>query len=102
MNVKQNSQSGMNLTIETDGWVESQATWRFYNNDNVDIPSLNDPIMEEVVSEINKRKGSFVLVPYDWSHVEYKNHSKKQELTIKNKKGNEQLQQKLNKSTYNY
>jgi len=88
MNVKQNSQSGMSLTVEADGWAESQAAWRFYNNNNVDISSLNDPIMEEVVSEINKRKGSFVLVPYDWSHVDYKKHSKKQELTIKNKKGN--------------
>ncbi|SFV54953.1 hypothetical protein MNB_SV-14-96 [hydrothermal vent metagenome] len=49
MNVKQNSQSGMSLTVEADGWAESQAAWRFYNNDNVDILSLNNPIMEEVV-----------------------------------------------------
>ena len=87
MNVKQNSQSGMSLTVEADGWAESQAAWRFYNNDNVDILSLNDPIMEEVVKEINRRKGSFVLVPYDWSHVDYKKHTKKQELTSKKKKG---------------
>jgi len=88
INVKQNSQSGMSLTVEADGWAESQAAWRFYNNENVDISSLNDPIIEEVVKEINKREGSFVLVPYDWSHIDYKNHSKKQELVSKKKKGN--------------
>jgi len=84
MNIKQNAQSGMSLVLETDGWSQSQAAWRFYNNDNVDISSLNDPIIEEVVKEINKRKGEHVLVPYDWSHLDYKKHSKKQDLIITN------------------
>ncbi|MDQ7083446.1 MAG: hypothetical protein Q9M36_00980 [Sulfurovum sp.] len=28
------------------------------------------------------------MVAYDWSHLDYKKHTKKQELVTKNKKGN--------------
>jgi len=88
MNIKHKHQSGINLVLETDGWSQVQASWRFYNNEEVTIPSLNDPIIEEVVKESNKRGGKYLLVAYDWSHLDYKKHSKKQELVIKNKKGN--------------
>ncbi|MDQ7084028.1 MAG: hypothetical protein Q9M36_03455 [Sulfurovum sp.] len=54
MNTKHKSQSGMNLVLETDGWSQVQASWRFYNNEEVTIPSLNDPIIAEVVEESNK------------------------------------------------
>ncbi|MDQ7083839.1 MAG: hypothetical protein Q9M36_02435 [Sulfurovum sp.] len=88
MNTKHKSQSGMNLVLETDGWSQVQASWRFYNNEEVTIPSLNDPIIAEVVEESNKRVGNYTLVAYDWSHLDYKKHTKKQELVTKNKKGN--------------
>jgi len=88
INVKQSSQSGMSLVSKADGWAETQAAWRFYNNPSVTITSLNDPIIEEVVKDINKRDGEFLLVPYDWSHLDYKRHSKKQELVSKNKRNN--------------
>ncbi len=88
MNIKHKSQSGMNLVLETEGWSQIQASWRFYNNEDVTIPSLNDPIIEEVVEKSNKTVGTYILVAYDWSHLDYKNHSKKQELIRKKKKGN--------------
>ncbi|MDQ7084807.1 MAG: hypothetical protein Q9M36_07670 [Sulfurovum sp.] len=62
----------MNLVLETDGWSQVQASWRFYNNEEVTIPSLNDPIIAEVVEESNKRVGNYTLVAYDWSHLDYK------------------------------
>jgi len=88
MNIKHKHQSGMDLVLETEGWSQTQASWRFYNNVDVSLPSLNDPIIEEVVEQSNKRAGKYILVAYDWSHLDYKKHSKKQELIIKNKKGN--------------
>jgi len=88
MNIKHKSQSGMNLVLETEGWSQIQASWRFYNNEDVTIPSLNDPIIEEVVKKSNETVGTYILVAYDWSHLDYKNHSKKQELIRKKKKGN--------------
>ncbi len=88
MNIKHKHQSGMNLVLETEGWSQTQASWRFYNNVDVRIPSLNDPIIEEVVEQSNKRAGKYILVAYDWSHLDYRKHTKKQELIIKKKKGN--------------
>jgi len=88
MNTKHKSQKGMNLVIESEGWTQVQASWRFYNNVEVTIPSLNDPIIEEVVKESNKRKGKYLLVAYDWSHLDYKKHTRKQELIHENKRGN--------------
>jgi len=40
MNTKHKSQSGINLVIETEGWTQVQASWRFYNNIDVTIPSF--------------------------------------------------------------
>jgi hypothetical protein len=54
----------------------------------VKFSSLNDPIIEEVVEQSNKRVGKYLLVAYDWSHLDYKKHTRKQELIVKNKKGN--------------
>jgi hypothetical protein len=88
MNIKRKSQSGMSLVIETEGWSQVQASWRFYNNEEVKFSSLNDPIIEEVVEQSNKRVGKYLLVAYDWSHLDYKKHTRKQELIVKNKKGN--------------
>ncbi|MDQ7083692.1 MAG: hypothetical protein Q9M36_01640 [Sulfurovum sp.] len=43
MNTKHRSQSGMNLVLETDGWSQVQASWRFYNNEEVTIPHSMTP-----------------------------------------------------------
>ena len=56
MNIKRKSQSGMSLVIETEGWSQVQASWRFYNNEDVKFSSLNDPIIEEVVEQSNKSR----------------------------------------------
>ncbi|MDQ7084814.1 MAG: hypothetical protein Q9M36_07705 [Sulfurovum sp.] len=40
-----------------------------------------------MVEQSNKRVGNYTLVAYDWSHLDYKKHTKKQELVTKNKKG---------------
>ena len=41
-----------------------------------------------MVEQSNKRVGKYLLVAYDWSHLDYKKHTKKKELITKNKKGN--------------
>ena len=38
MNIKSKSQSGMSLVIETEGWSQVQASWRFYNNATTPLP----------------------------------------------------------------
>jgi len=41
MNHKQKNTSGLNLLIkDVKGYSQAQEAWRFYNNENVDIESL--------------------------------------------------------------
>ena len=46
MNTKHKSQSGMNLVIETEGWAQVQASWRFYNNIDVTINTIAKKITQ--------------------------------------------------------
>jgi hypothetical protein len=90
MNHKQNSTSGLNLLIkDVEGFSQAQAAWRFYNNENVDIPSLNNPIIQEGLREINELCEEYVLVANDWSHVDYRHHEAKKECieSKRNKEG---------------
>ncbi|MDQ7084227.1 MAG: hypothetical protein Q9M36_04520 [Sulfurovum sp.] len=68
MNTKHKSQKWNEPSIG-DRWMESSPSviGVFYNNEEVTIPSLNDPIIEEVVEQSNKRAGNYTLVAYDWS-----------------------------------
>lgn len=91
MNHKQNSTSGLNLLIkDVEGFSQAQAAWRFYNNENVDILSLNNPIMEEGIKAINAQCKEYVLIASDWSHVDYRHHKSKKEC----------IEYKLNKEGY--
>jgi hypothetical protein len=44
---------------------------------------LNKPIIDLGVEEINKKCDEYCLVPYDWSHLDYKNHNAKKDLISK-------------------
>jgi len=78
MNHKQNSTNGLNLLIkDIKGFSQAQNAWRFYNNENVDIQSLNDPIMQRGLEAIEKECNEYLLVAHDWSLVNYRNHTAK-------------------------
>ena len=78
MNHKQNSTNGLNLLLkEVKGYSQAQAAWRFYNNPNVDIPSLNDPILEKGLAQIQHVCKEYLLVAHDWSLINYRNHTAK-------------------------
>ena len=91
MNSKVNAKSGINLLIKTEGMSQIQASWRFYNNENVDFTSLNNPILTHGLEEIEKQCDEYVLNAYDWSHLDYKHHHSKEGRVGKNKKTGQQL-----------
>jgi hypothetical protein len=79
-NHKQYSTSGLNLLFgKTEGFSQAQAAWRFYNNDNVNIDSLNNPLMDEAFKLIEDGCDEYLLAIHDWSHLDYKNQEKKKE-----------------------
>jgi len=90
MNHQQNSTNGLNLLLKNvQGFSQTQGAWRFYNNDNADIDSLNKPIISEGVEAINHQCDKYLLVAHDWSWIDYKNHNTKEE----------SIQEKRSKST---
>jgi hypothetical protein len=91
MNSKVNAKTGINLLIQTEGMSQVQASYRFYNNENVDFSSLNSPIIKDGLDEIEKQCDEYVLNAYDWSHLDYKHHHEKEGRVGKKKKTGEQL-----------
>ncbi len=88
MNHKQQSTNGLNLLIEdVKGYSQAQDAWRFYNNENVDIDSLNNPILEKGIEAINKECDEYLLVAHDWSLISYRNHTAKKDC-IEEKRSN--------------
>jgi len=78
MNHKQNSTNGLNLLIkDIDGFSQAQSAWRFYNNSNVDIESLNSPMLETGLKAIEEECSKYLLVAHDWSLISYRNHTAK-------------------------
>lgn len=88
MNHKQSSTNGLSLLIKgVKGFSQAQDAWRFYNNDNVDIESLNNPILEKGLKEIEKVCSEYLLVAHDWSLANYRNHTAKNDC-IETKRSN--------------
>jgi hypothetical protein len=80
MSHKQNSINGLNLLIkDTKSFSEVQSAWRFYNNEKVDIESLNNPILEKGISRVLEENSKYVLVMHDWSLISYRNHDSKED-----------------------
>jgi hypothetical protein len=79
--------SGMGfLSRDGETFAQVQGAWRFYNNDNVSISNLFEPILEQAEDKINNTAG-YILCMSDWSHIDYLKHSSKKELTTKSNGG---------------
>jgi hypothetical protein len=68
------------------GLSQVQASWRFFNNPNVDSKELFEPIVESLKEDIDKQKDKYLLAMSDWSHLDYKKHKSKNELKSENRK----------------
>lgn len=83
MNHKQRTISGLGLLLkDVEGFSQTQGAWRFYNNENVDIESLSEPIITTGLQEIEKHCSEYILVAYDWSHLDYRGHTAKKECIL--------------------
>ncbi len=87
MSSKQSATNGLKLLLNNqESFSQVQAAWRFLNNENVSTDALFQPIFDTLNTEIEKQCNRFVLAMTDWSHIDYKHHSSKQELISENKK----------------
>ncbi len=87
MSVKHRATNGLKLLLNnSEPFSQVQASWRFLNNDKVSTEALFEPIFDTLKTEIDKQCSRFVLAMTDWSHVDYKHHSSKKELTSEKRK----------------
>ena len=87
MSAKERATNGLKLLLGTsESFSQVQAAWRFLNNPNVSTSALFKPIFETLESEVAKQCNEYVLAMSDWSHLDYKKHSSKKELTRENRK----------------
>jgi uncharacterized protein YoxC len=86
MKTQQRATNGFKVLIESEAATQVQAVWRFLNNPNATTDDLFSPIVTHLEKEINKQCNKYVLMPSDWSNVNYRNHtSKKDRIYIKGK-----------------
>jgi hypothetical protein len=58
---------------------QTQAAWRFFNNENCTLEELSQPLLE-AAHELNEQEcDEYLLVPHDWSYLSYGKHKRKQD-----------------------
>jgi hypothetical protein len=55
----------------------TQATWRFLNNDRVELPALVKPLREAGKRGCAESRSDFVLLAHDWCKMDYGRHASK-------------------------
>lgn len=63
----------------TAGATATQATWRFFNNDRVELAALVEPLREAGRQQCMHSQSEFVLLVHDWSKLDYAKHESKQD-----------------------
>lgn len=55
----------------------TQAAWRFFNNNRVDLAGLAEPIRQAGRDAAAESQSNFVLLAHDWCKIDYANHMSK-------------------------
>jgi hypothetical protein len=90
MKMAQNAVKGLTTALKESSvsMALTQSSWRFYNNDRVDESELFENVKNEGKNIIENIDNDFVLVAHDYSWLDFKNHNSKEDLILRNKKGN--------------
>jgi hypothetical protein len=72
--------NGVKSTLDTsEAFSQTQAAWRFFNNDRCELKILMQPILKSGIKQVQESCRNYVLVAHDWSSLSYKSHSDKKE-----------------------
>ena len=72
--------NGVKSTLDTsDAFSQTQAAWRFFNNDRCTLETLMRPILKSGIKQTQESCRNYILVAHDWSGLSYKSHSGKKE-----------------------
>jgi len=78
--INQALSAGVKSFLSTNqSFSQTQAAWRFLNNDRCTLPKLAKPILEKALSLSNELCTDYALIAHDWSGLSYKGHSNKKD-----------------------
>lgn len=82
MTVNSANAPGVNsLNHHSDSWASTQATWRFYHNEDVTFPMLSGPMLGLARSGVKESQGGYVLMAHDWCRINFAKHQSKLDKT---------------------
>ena len=61
------------------GATATQAAWRFFNNDRVELAALAEPLRDAGRLGSMRSESEFVLLAHDWSKLDYARHESKKD-----------------------
>ena len=72
--------SGVKNTLSKDAaFNQTQAAWRFFNNENCTLKELSKPLLKAAHELSDQECDNYLLVPHDWSYLSYGSHTRKQD-----------------------
>lgn len=80
MNVGHELAAGVKSTLNKDiAFSQTQAAWRFFNNDKCSLESLSLPLLEAAQELSEQECSEYLLLPHDWSHIGFNKHESKKD-----------------------
>src|SRR5690348_5255783 len=58
---------------------QTQAAWRFFNNERCELKELMSPILSAALEQSEESCKDYNLVAHDWSGLSYKKHNSKED-----------------------
>jgi hypothetical protein len=67
------------LLDENKAFAATQASWRFYKNDSLSLPTLAQPLLACALEAAAESCRRYALVAHDWSNLDYSTHTRKKD-----------------------
>jgi hypothetical protein len=78
LQLSQSVAAGLNaLPGAASSFASTQAAWRFYQNENVSLPALAKPLIEQARHSVSAACQQYALIIHDWSLLNYDRHASK-------------------------
>lgn len=76
-----------NILSKDRAFNQTQAAWRFFNNEHCTLQELSEPLLKAANESSEQECDDYQLVPHDWSYLSYGSHKSKQDVYNTIKKG---------------
>jgi hypothetical protein len=70
------------LPSDASAFASTQAAWRFYNNEDLSLPIVAQPLRACARQAAAESCQRYALVVHDWSNLDYRSHSSKKDRIV--------------------